>query len=133
MIAGDMGKIPKKPALTVVGSAATVPAPPRPLKAAGMSLWNRVQGEFQIVDSGGVEVLAQACGALDLVEALGEAIERDGPVIHTRAGPKSHPAIRDQLAARALCARLLARLGITSENIQAPGRPASFASWTGQR
>ncbi len=124
-----MGKIPEKPGLTVVGSAATVPAPPRPLKPAGMSLWNRIQGEFLIVDSGGVEILAQACGALDLVEALGEAIERDGPVIHTRAGPKSHPAIRDQIAGRALVARLLSRLGVASENVQAPGRPANFASW----
>jgi hypothetical protein len=124
-----MGKTPEKPALTLVGSAATVPAPPRPLEAAGLGLWNRIQSEFYIADSGGVEILLQACGALDLVEALGAAIAADGPIIHTRAGPKSHPAIRDQIAARALVARLLSRLGVASENVQAPGRPANFASW----
>jgi Phage terminase, small subunit len=131
MIADDMGNPPQKPALTLIGSAATVPAPPRPLGTAGLGLWNRIQTEFHIVDSGGAEVLAQACGALDLVEALGAAIATDGPVIHTRAGPKTHPAVKDQLAARALCARLLSRLGVTNENVQSPGRPPSFSSWTG--
>ncbi len=51
---------------------------------------------------GGRELLAQACGALDLVETLGEAIARDGAIVYTTRGvPRAHPAVKDQIAARA--------------------------------
>ena len=41
-------------------------------------LWDEVQREYGVTDRGGIELLAQACGALDRAEALGEAIARDG-------------------------------------------------------
>ena len=92
-----------------------------------------MQSEFGITDRGGVELLAQACGALDLVEALGEAIARDGPVIYARSGPKAHPAVKDQIAARAFLVRTLEKLGVTTENVKpGPGRPPAKVGWSGE-
>jgi hypothetical protein len=120
---------PSQPALSLVGSAANVPPPPRPLAPAGMSLWSRIQGEFAILDSGGVELLCLACQALDRAESLSTAIAEDGQTIRTRTGVRAHPALRDELANRALCARLLGKLGITTEPIKPPGRPAAGFGW----
>jgi hypothetical protein len=62
----------------------------------GRELWDAVQREYAVDDRGGIELLTQACGALDLVEALGEAIARDGAIVYGRTGPKAHPAIKDR-------------------------------------
>jgi hypothetical protein len=124
--------MPKKPSLSIVSPATTDGSPPRNLGQHGRQLWDAVQREYGIVDRGGIELLAQACGALDLVEALGEAIARDGAVVYSRAGPKGHPAVKDQIAARAFVVRTLEKLGVTSENIKpGPGRPVSTSGWTG--
>src|SRR5262249_52316696 len=55
---------------------------------------------------GGLQLLGEACAARDRAESLAEAIARDGAVVYSRAGvPKSHPAVKDELAARALVIR----------------------------
>ena len=51
----------------------------------------------------------QAAGALDVIETLGEAIARDGAIIYGPTGPKAHPAIKDQIAARAFLVRAFDR------------------------
>jgi hypothetical protein len=129
MIAADMAKTPPNPPLSLVASGTSVIPPPRPLGPHGAALWNAVQAEYAIADRGGIELLAQACGALDLVEALGKAIERDGAIVYGRAGPKAHPAVKDQIAARAFVVRTLERLGLNIEAVKSPGRPSGFASW----
>jgi hypothetical protein len=127
-----MPKTPAPPALSIVSPDATAGSPPRNLGQHGRKLWNEIQGAYRIDDIGGRELLAQACGALDVVEALGEAIVRDGTVVYSRAGPKAHPAVKDQIAARAFLVRTLEKLGVTSENIKpGPGRPPSGYGWTG--
>jgi hypothetical protein len=78
-----------------------------------------------------VELLAQACEASDRVAALSERIGRDGEVIHTRTGPRAHPALRDELAGRAFIVRTLERLGLTVEAIKPTGRPPRGLGWTG--
>jgi hypothetical protein len=78
-------------------TSTTIP-PPRKLGHHGLSLWNSVQTAYRIDDVGGIALLAECCAARDRVEALAEAINRD---IQTRAGPKAHPALRDELAGRA--------------------------------
>jgi hypothetical protein len=105
--------------------------PPRPLGDYGNALWDRVQGEYGITDTGGIEILAQACAALDRAEALREAIDRDGEVITTRNGPKVHPGCKDELACRAFVVRTLERLGLNVEAIKPPGRPPQPRGWTG--
>jgi hypothetical protein len=109
-----MAKTPVKPAVSL--AAASI-APPRRLGADGTDLWVRVMGEYRIEDTGGIELLAQACAALDRAEALAAAIYEDGCVIRGENGPRSHPACKDELACRAFVARTLERLGL---NVEAP-------------
>ena len=72
---------------------ATVIAPPRPLGKFGMAFWQRVQGEYAIRDCGGVEILVQACGAIDRVESLAAIIAQDGEdriVLRVAPPPRDH-------------------------------------------
>jgi hypothetical protein len=85
--------------------------------------------EYRIEDTGGIELLAQACAALDRAEALSAAIDQDGAVIRTESGPRSHPAVKDELACRAFVARPLERLGLNVEAIKPPGRPTRPSGW----
>src|SRR5436190_12752994 len=110
--------------LTLVAPGAALPAPPRKLGSAGLALWNRVQAEYAIADIGGIEVLCQICQALDDIEALTEAVERDGRTIRTRTGIKAHPELRDILGGRAFVVRSLQKLGVTLEPLRPAGRPS---------
>ena len=124
-----MAKSADKPPLTLVNPAATGISPPRRLGQHGLSLWNSVQTAYRIDDVGGIELLAQACATSDRVEALAERISADGEVVQTRAGPKAHPALRDELAGRAFIVRTLERLGLNVEAIKPIGRPSK--GWGG--
>ena len=126
-----MAKGAEKSPLTLVGPTSTGVSPPRKLGQHGLSLWNSVQAAYQIDDVGGIELLAQACAASDRVEALAERISADGEVVTTRAGPKAHPALRDELAGRAFIVRTLERLGLNVEAIKPIGRPSD--RWGGNR
>jgi hypothetical protein len=86
--------------------------------------------EYRIEDAGGIELLCQACAALDRAEALAAAIAEDGAVVHTRSGPKSHPSCRDELQNRAFVVRTLERLGLNVEAIKSPGRPVHPSGWS---
>jgi hypothetical protein len=131
MIRAVMPKTRTDPALSIVSSGTTRIAPPRPLDVHGTALWDRVMAAYRIEDEGGIELLAQACAALDRAEALAEAIAKDGAVIHTESGPKSHPACKDELACRAFVVRTLERLGLNVEAVKPPGRPPRPRGWTG--
>jgi hypothetical protein len=120
---------PSKPPLTIVGPDTTAPSPPRALGAAGLALWQRVQTEYLIRDAGGIEVLCLACQSLDRAESLAKAISEEGETIRTRTGVRSHPALRDEIANRALCARLLSKLGLAIEPVKSPGRPGTPLGW----
>lgn len=96
-----------------------------------MALWNSIMREYAITDRGGLELLAQACATVDRVEALREAIDRDGEVVATRTGPKAHPALRDEIAARSFVVRTLERLGLNVETVKpGPGRPTRPPGWS---
>jgi hypothetical protein len=110
---------------------------PRPLGPEGTGLWVDIQREYGIRDRGGIELLAQACSAVDRAESLAAAIERDGAVVYGRGGvPRSHPAAKDELACRAFVVRTLERLGLNVEAVKpGPGRPVQPFGWIppGQR
>jgi hypothetical protein len=108
---------------------ATWPAPSRALGKHGRSLWNRVQSEYEVQDAGGLEMLLQACAALDRAENLRLEIDRDGEVIRTRSGVKDHPALKHELACRAFVVRTLARLGLNFEAVKPVGRPPQPTGW----
>jgi hypothetical protein len=119
-----MRKPGKPPHLTVVEPGATGVQPPRALGEAGLGLWRRVTAEYDVSDASGIEFLCLAGEALDRAQGLSEAIARDGEIIRTTAGPRAHPAIRDELANRAFVTRTLQRLGLNYEPLRsAPGRP----------
>jgi hypothetical protein len=85
---------------------------------------------YRVEDEGGIEILAQACAALDRAEALAAAIERDGAVVEGKDGPRCHPACKEELAARAFVVRGIEKLGLNLEAIRTPGRPPKFSGWT---
>src|SRR5262245_28106692 len=113
-----MAKKPK-PSLKLVGSEqdTTWAEPTRNLGKHGRKLWDSVMKEYQVEDAGGVEMLAQACQALDRAESLREEINRDGAVIRVRSTIKDHPALRHELANRAFVVRTLTRLGLNFEPV----------------
>ena len=104
--------------------------PPAALGPAGQDLWARVQAEFMIDDCAGVELLAQACEAGDLVQELSECIAREGKTLQTKTGLRAHPALRDMLSNRAFVVTTLRRLGVTDEPVGRIGRP-SGPRWRG--
>ena len=110
--------------------------PPRTLGNYGTSLWARVTAEYHIEDAAGRELLTLACQALDRAEALREAIDRDGELLHLRTGNmREHPALKHELQARAFVAKMLLRLGLDVEPLRAgPGRPPdSRSGWVPAR
>jgi hypothetical protein len=113
----------KNPGLTVVQPMATAGEPPRKLGDHGRNLWDRIMSEYGITDSGGIEMLAQACAGLDRAEALRAQIDADGEVIRSRGAVREHPAIKLELAARAFVVRTLGRLGLNFEPLRTVGRP----------
>jgi hypothetical protein len=119
----------KKPKLSVVKSGTSGIQPPRPLAAAGQSLWDRVQSDYVVDDVSGVEILCIACEAADRVSTLRAEIDRDGEIIRSRNAIKSHPGLRDELAYRAFIVRTLQKLGLNFEPVKAPGRPGQGFGW----
>jgi hypothetical protein len=120
----------KQPPLKLVTSTASIPAPMRTLGRYGRALWDKVMIEYEFSDIGGLEMLAQACQALDRAENLRLEIDRDGEVIRTRSGVKDHPALKHELANRAFVVRTLSRLGLNYEAIRpSAGRPPQPTAW----
>jgi integrase len=75
-----MPKTPGRPPFSIVSLETTGGSPPRDLGQHGRELWDAVQREYGIADRGGIELLAQACAALDRAEAMAAAIATDGPL-----------------------------------------------------
>jgi hypothetical protein len=86
-------------------------------------LWQSIQSEYQIEDAGGVALLEHACGAHDRAVSCAALIAEQGAVVATKQGPKEHPLLRHELAARSLVGRLLGKLGLDVEPVRAMGRP----------
>jgi hypothetical protein len=95
------------------------PEPPRPLGTHGRALWDRIQVEYGIRDSAGLEMLAQACAAVDRAEALSAAVAKAGFMV----GGRANGLIKDELAARSFVTRTLLRLGLDLEPAKPVGRP----------
>ena len=108
---------------------------PTVLDGAGRSLWDRTLAAYDIQDMARRELLAQACAMLDRAEALAEEIANDGAVLHGRGDPpKAHPALKEELAARAFVVRTLRGLGLDPPEPKRIGRPGGrLAGWTGYK
>lgn len=118
----------KPPKLTVVGSTTTTPPPPRTLGEQGTLLWRSIQSEYGINDSGSIEILVQICLAADRVAMLADEIARDGPMVRTKTGFKSHPALAAEMANRTFIVKSLVKLGVATEPIRDVGRPPTWSA-----
>jgi hypothetical protein len=97
--------------------------PPRKLGKHGGQLWRSVIAEYVIEDCSGIEMLAQACAALDRAENCREQIDADGELLRTKNGVRENPLCKIELANRAFLVRTLGRLGLDSEPLKQIGRP----------
>jgi len=115
----------KKLHVITAGAPPADPLPTTPpLGEAGMQLWRRVTGEYDMSDAAGYEMLKQACEAIDDLARYSEIIGQDGSMITTSAGRKEHPLIKHQAIARAFIVRTLSRLGLNFEPVRSSiGRP----------
>jgi hypothetical protein len=122
-----MAKKTKAPPLRIVTDhEVTGPQPSRSLGEHGRKLWNSVVSEYEVGDVSGIELLTQACQAVDRAEALAAHVAQDGEIVRTAIGIKVHPAIREELACRGFVVRTLQKLGLNYEPLRsAPGRPPS--------
>ena len=116
--------------LSVVTGEQPAVKPPRKLGKHGAHLWKAVLDEYQIEDAGAVEMLACACQALDRAERCREAIDEEGEMVRTKAaGPRDHPLLKHELAARSFVVRTLQRLGLNMEAVKPTGRPPRGIGW----
>ncbi len=114
-----------KPSLTIVKPAADPRQPPRALGEHGMGLWTRIMSDYRIEDEGGLELLAQACAALDRAEECAAAIDTAGVMVKTKTGLRENPMLKHELANRSFVTRTLQRLGLDVEPVRATvGRPS---------
>ena len=95
--------------------------PPRQLGMHGQALWRSITDAYDISDAGGVEMLAQACAALDRAESCAVAINNDGEVLRKAGVVKAHPLLRDELSNRGFVVKTLRVLGLDVEAVR-PGR-----------
>jgi hypothetical protein len=104
-------------------TSGTTPEPPGDLGPTGRGIWDGILAEFLFDTRSALETLFQACAAADRAAELRAVIDRDGPVIYTKAGMRDHPALKHELANRAFVVRSLARLGCDLEPVGPIGRP----------
>jgi phage terminase small subunit len=116
-----------KPKLHVVPKTAN--APPMPLGKHGQKLWAQIHSEYVIDDTASRMSLALACQQLDRAEALRQLVDQEGEVITTRTGKRAHPALKPEQTARSFVVRTLARLGLTDQPLNKPGRPPTVTTW----
>ena len=115
----------KKPLTVVSGALPTIIEPPATLGPAGSRLWRSVLGQYDIKDAGGLAILEDACASRDNATGMAEIIATEGRMIRGKTGRREHPLIKHETAARALTARLLARLGLDVEPVRpSSGRPS---------
>jgi len=104
------------------------------LGETGATLWRSIMAEYEISDSGGLTLLEQACCAADRAKECSDIITVDGSMISTKHGPKDHPLLRHELAARSFVVRTIGRLGLDVEPVRSgPGRPPGTLAYKGRR
>jgi P27 family predicted phage terminase small subunit len=117
------------PKLALVTGDSSVTKPPRKLGRHGSQLWRSIMREYVLDDAADLETLALACEQLDRAQECREQIDRDGLMIRSKHGPKDHPLLKAELAARSYVSRTLQRLGLGAEATKPVGRPPQPHGW----
>lgn len=112
---------------------------PGGLGSRGAAFWRSTTGTFDLTDAEG-ELLAECCRMLDEIDALQEAVTREGVTTRGSAGQtRAHPALAEVRQHRLALGRLLAQLQLPDEEgqslatpTQARGRNANRGRWGAQ-
>jgi hypothetical protein len=115
-----MGKFEVVNTNKILGDPAAMPTG---LGAEGRRLWQQITTEWEIADAASATLLEMACKQLDRAEECARRLAKDGPVLKTRAGVKTHPLIQAEIACRSFVARALSKLGVLFEPQKMLGRP----------
>lgn len=120
----------------------TKPKMPAGLAARGAGFWRRTVKSYDLSDSE-VQLLAEACRTLDQLDALAEAVARDGATVPGSMGQTTvHPALGEARGQRQVLHKLLAALALPDleDESAAPmpsprqvsARRAAEARWAGK-
>jgi hypothetical protein len=102
---------------------ADLTTPPGDLGETGRHLWASIQNQYVISDSGGLAMLKLACESADRAQRCRRQIDEDGELVRGRTGPRDHPLLKHELAARSFTVRALQRMGLDVEPVKGVGRP----------
>jgi hypothetical protein len=104
------------------------PPPPAHLAERGAALWRGVIGAYEPFRPEQLELLRQACEAVDVVEEARVTLAREGRIYHDRFGaPRRHPATTTEENASARARLLLQSLALSDdEPMPAPPRPPRY-------
>ena len=108
---------PHRPALVGDRPAGDPLPPPAHLDGVGLELWRSISSQYAFDDPGSYEVLSQACFAARRADRARAIIDEQGEMLEIGKVVRSHPLIRDEIQCRALCARLLGKLGLDLEPV----------------
>lgn len=101
-------------------SSAGTPEPPAGLQHGGQRLWSATLSAFELAEHEQI-ILREACRTVDLLDQLQRSIDEDGPVVRWGDGARANPAAVEARQHRIALARLIASLGIPSDQ----GEPAA--------
>ena len=100
--------------------------PPKGLSPEAQGWWKAIQSEYEVIDPGGLLILASACEALDRMRQAQRKLKKEGLTWVDRFGQrKAHPAAAIERDSRTAMLSALKQLNLDLEPLeQRPGRPA---------
>jgi hypothetical protein len=112
----------KQPKLTLVGPAVVgKPTPPPGLASDGLELWTTIRDEYDVSDSGGLQLLKQAAQCADRIASARRQIDEQGEVVFVKGVPRAHPLCVVERDQRAALTRLIRAMNLDLEPLR-PGR-----------
>jgi P27 family predicted phage terminase small subunit len=100
------------------------PKPPKNLSKKSKKLWKELQGEYQITDAAGLDLLTDYCEFYDRRQRAREIIQDDGITVLDRFKQvQAHPACRVERDSSAAMTRILKQLNLDIEPLKTVGRP----------
>jgi hypothetical protein len=106
------------------------PAAPPQLKPAGRGrrFWRATVTRCELTDAE-LQLLAEACSTLDLIDTLTDVLKRDGPIAAGSKGqPVASPAVQEVRLQRHLLAKLVSCLALPDPEDEEPARPGGWTT-----
>jgi len=94
------------------------PKPPTGMSTEAMGIWKRLHAEYELGDTGAVQILTAALKAFETMRQAEALIAKEGVCTSDRYGtPKAHPAVDIAKNARAQWLNALRMLGLHREAV----------------